>query len=328
MDKKIYIILVNYNGYKDTIECLESLKKLDYKNYQIIITDNNSSDQSIENICQWAYEKKVDFILYSKQEAEEGGISDKEKLISNPLILIDAQENDGFAAGNNIALKYALKKDDFEYIWLLNNDTIVDKNALKELVKGIEKYENVGAVGSKILYYDRPELLQNVGSKIVENSFFRLCKPILDLNKENIDTGQYDYDFDVNDIMGASLLVKKEVIASVGLMPEEYFLYGEETDWNFNIQKHGYKLMTIYRSKIFHKKSRATGGDQSSITLYYRTRNQFILNKKYMQHYKYYLFIMLYLIKKIIILKQLNRKCRKVVTKALLDGLKNRQGKL
>ena len=90
-----------------------------------------------------------------------------------------------------------------------------------------------------------------------------------------MDYGQYDTDFEVNDIMGASLLIKKEVLQIIGLMPEEYFLYGEETDWNFNIQKNGYKLMTIYKSKVYHKKSKTTGGDFSNLTLYYRTRNQF-----------------------------------------------------
>lgn len=319
---KVYIILVNYNGYKDTIECLESLNKLNFKNHQIIIVDNNSSDDSAKKLASL-----VDAVIYDKSEAIIGGMKEKEDSHNNPVILIDAKENNGFASGNNIALQYALAKDDFEYVWLLNNDTAVEQDSLSELVKGLEKYQNIGAVGSKILYYDKPELLQNVGSVISENTFFKLCKPILDLTKDNIDNGQYDYDFEVNDIMGASLLVKREVLNKVGLMPEEYFLYGEETDWNFNIQKNGYKLMTIYKSRILHKKSRSTGGDLSPITLYYRTRNQFILYRRYMNSFKFILFASMYVFKKTVLLLRLNYASKKIVLNALIDGLMNQKYK-
>jgi GT2 family glycosyltransferase len=326
MNQKIYIILVNYNGFEDTIECLKSLKNLIYDNYQVIVVDNDSIDNSISKISKAIVDKKI--IIYNENEALKGGSQEKENLFLNPIVLIEAKENNGFAAGNNIALQYILAKNDFGYIWLLNNDTVVDKNALTELVAGISHYKNVGAVGSKILYYDNRKLLQNVGSKIDENTFFKLCKPILDLGKDNIDNGQFDYDFEVNDIMGASLLVKKEVLSKVGLMPEEYFLYGEETDWNFNMQKYGFKLMTIYKSRVYHKKSRTTGGDLSPITLYYRTRNQFILNRKYMGSYKYLLFSVLFFFKKMLFLMKLDNKSKRIVVGALFDGLIGKKFKL
>jgi len=321
MKQKIYIILVNYNGYEDTIECLESLEELNYTDYQIIIVDNNSSDNSVELLSIFLQKYNDSFVVYQKKEAVLGGKVEEKNLI-NPVVLIDAKENKGFAAGNNIAMKYALSKNDFEYIWLLNNDTVIDKDSLKELVLGIEKYDNLGAVGSKILYYDKQNLLQNIGSKINEDSFFKLCKPILNLEKDNIDMGQYDYDFEVNDIMGASLLVKKEILNKIGFMPEEYFLYGEETDWNFNIQKHGYKLMTMFKSKVYHKKSRTTGGDDSLIALYYRTRNQFILNKKYMSKIKFIIFIYLFSLKKIFQSLRMSHKNRIIIINAIFAGLK------
>jgi len=323
---KAYIILVNYNGYTDTIECLNSLELLSYENYQIVIVDNNSSDNSVELLSNFLKECSRDFVVYQKEAVVTGSNLEEQSLI-NPIVLIDAKENKGFAAGNNIAMKYALSKNDFEYIWLLNNDTVTDKNSLKELVLGIEKYDNIGAVGSKILYYDKQNLLQNIGSKINENSFFKLCKPILNLSKDNIDIGQYDYDFEVNDIMGASLLIKKEILDKIGLMPEEYFLYGEETDWNFNIQKHGYKLMTMFKSKVYHKKSRTTGGNNSPITLYYRTRNQFILYKKYMSKPKYFFYIPIYILKKILSSSTRSYKDIKIILRAIQDGVLGRKFK-
>lgn len=320
MIDKVYIILINFNTYKDTIECLDSLLKLNYENYQIIVVDNNSSDDSIKNLTKWIHNYE-NGLLYSKKEAINGGFPKKESLLNNPVILIDAKENNGFAAGNNIALQYALAKDDFKYVWLLNNDTVVDPSALSELVNGIQQYNNVGAVGSKILYYDRRNVLQNLGTKIDSKSFFKLCKPVVNLKENNIDEGQFDYDFEVNDIMGASLLVSKDVIKDVGLMPEEYFLYGEETDWNFNFQKHGYKLMTIYKSKVYHKKSVSTGGDFSDTTLYYRTRNQLLLQKKYMSFGMFFLYSVMYVFKKIVYILFFSKKNKKIIFQGLLDGI-------
>jgi len=358
---KVAVIVLNWNGWRDTIECLESLFRNNYPNYQVIVVDNGSTDGSLEKIKKWAEGKQeivtpelshllchlshppiakpIPYIEFNRKKAEEGGNPKREnELISKwvkkkthsptylsthyPLIFIQTEENLGFAGGINVGIRYSLTKGDFRYIWLLNNDTVIEGSSLKELVFGIERYTNVVAVGSKILYYDNPKLLQNVGSKIDKKSFFKLCKPILDLNKENVDMGQYDNDFEVNDIIGASLLVKKEIVQKIGLMPEEYFLYGEETDWNFNFQKHGYKLMTICRSKIYHKKGRAIGGDDSPITLYYRSRNQLILHRKYMNLPLYVSYASLYFIKKIFSALKLNNKSQKIIFKALFDGIK------
>jgi len=152
---KVYIIILNYNGWKDTIECLESVLKNDYKNYQIIVVDNNSPNNSMDYIINWAdgkqevvYDensqlkylsqpfepKPLDYVFYTKEEALSGGDREKEVKLNNPIIFIQAGENGGFAAGNNIGIKYALAKDDFEYVWLLNNDTVIKTNSLSNMV--------------------------------------------------------------------------------------------------------------------------------------------------------------------------------------------------
>jgi GT2 family glycosyltransferase len=185
-NKKVYIILLNYNGWKDTIECLESILKSDYSNYQIIVIDNDSPNNSMEyiegkqevlydessqlkHLSQPHEPKPLEYVYYTKEEALKGGDKEKESKLNNPLIFIQAGENGSFAAGNNIGMKYALAKNDFEYIWLLNNDTVIEKNSLSSLVCYASK-NNLGISGSALMYYDNPDKIQAYGGTI--NKFF------------------------------------------------------------------------------------------------------------------------------------------------------------
>ena len=141
----VYVILLNWNGWKDTIHCLESLFRSDYSDYRVIVCDNASTDGSMEKIKAWAegkvmpdeelndqlkplvfppVAKPIAYVEYNRAEAEAGG-NGSEK--NTPLVLIQNGSNDGFSAGNNVGIRYALKKN-ADYIWLLNNDTVVKGN--------------------------------------------------------------------------------------------------------------------------------------------------------------------------------------------------------
>ena len=169
MNKKVYIILLNYNGWKDTIECLESILKNNYDNYQIIVVDNDSPNKSMGYIINWAEgkqevvydensqlkhlsqpheQKPLNYVFYTKEEALKGGVRDKELKLNNPIIFIQSDENGGFAAGNNVGIKYALAKDDFEYIWLLNNDTVIENNTLSKFVKSFANHMFYGGMSN------------------------------------------------------------------------------------------------------------------------------------------------------------------------------------
>lgn len=155
---KVYIIILNYNGWYDTIECLESVLRNDYTNYQVIVLDNNSPNNSMEYIRAWAdgkidvwvkpdnplrhlsfspLPKPIPYVCYTREDAEKGGISEIEEnardkgfngITTNyPLIFIQTGENLGFAGGNNVGVRYALAKDDFDSVILLNNDTVIKK---------------------------------------------------------------------------------------------------------------------------------------------------------------------------------------------------------
>ena len=182
--KKIYIVILNYNGWKDTIECLESVLKSDYQNFQIIVVDNDSPNNSMDFIVDWAdgkqdvnctveselsflsypfEEKPIAYVGYFKSNLLYSNNLGLNKKHENPLIFIQSGENKGFAAGNNIAIKYAQEQDDFEYIWLLNNDTVIEKNTLSRLVDGTNKDKNIGIFGTMLKEYYMPKSIQTYG---------------------------------------------------------------------------------------------------------------------------------------------------------------------
>lgn len=294
MSKKVYIILLNYNGWKDTIECLESVLKSDYDDYQVIVVDNDSPNNSMEYIINWAEgkqevvydenaplkylsqpfeDKPLAYVYYTKEQALRGG--EQEEKHKNPMIFIQAGENGGFAAGNNIGMKYALAKDDFAYIWLLNNDTVIEKDTLSSLVAHATK-DDLGISGSTLMYYDNPKQIQAYGGTV--NKFFGTGKHILHVS----DIAQkLDY------VVGASFLIDKKVIEKIGLLPEEYFLYYEETDYCFNARNHGFKLGIDTHSFVYHKEGNSTGAsenpkERSEFSDVLTLKNRIKFHKKYL----------------------------------------------
>ena len=183
---KVAIIILNWNGLKDTIECLESVKKIDYPNYEIIVVDNASVDGSPEKL----------------------------KELFPDITLIRNKENLGYAGGNNVGIRYALKNN-AEYIFVLNNDTVVvDKDILKILVKTANLYPDAGVFGPKICLYDEP-------NKIGFSPTYwdkRKCTFIL--------KKYYDYDevVEIDDIRGCAIFFKREVVEKIGLFDSKFFL--------------------------------------------------------------------------------------------------------
>ncbi len=248
ISKKVFIIILNWNGWRDSIECIRSCEKLVYPNFEIVLVDNGSKDDSVENL----------------------------KATFHKLKIIENKDNLGFAGGNNEGIRYALENN-AEYVWLLNNDTRVDPKALTELVHTIGFNEDTGMAGSKILLLKQPDTLHFAGGKInLENG---LTTHVGAFEK---DVGQYDNLSEVDYVTGCSLLVKREVIERIGLMPEAYFLYYEETDWCMLARGAGYKILMSQKSKVYHKVSGSI--DYSSPEKeYYIVRNRLCFLKKYGQ---------------------------------------------
>lgn len=276
-NKKVYIIILNWNGWRDTIECMESVYQSSYPNYQVIVIDNGSTDGSEERILNHAKEKSIAFIRYNRETAEKGGLPGKEVALSHlSMIFIQTGNNLGYAGGNNVGLRYVLNRGDYEYIWLLNNDTVIDRDALTEMVKLAETDERIGMVGSKLLYYDRPNILQAAGGCRIVSWMGNAS--VIASNEE--DSGKWDYPFEPDYINGASLLIKKGVTEAVGLMDEKYFLYWEDADWGIRARKKEYRLIYCPKSRVRHKEGGTSGGITRA-TDYYWVRNGLLFMKKF-----------------------------------------------
>lgn len=398
MYPKVYIILLNYNGWADTVECLESVLRNDYPNYQVIVVDNNSPNNSIEYIKAWAegklnvwvkpdhslrhlsfppVRKPIPYVYYTREEAERGGNRDLENILKlkllnakkgtngifnqssiqsvnystqYPLILIQTGENLGFAGGNNVGIIYALAKDDVEYIWLLNNDTVIERNSLFEMVKIIQSKKQIGIIGSKLLRYDRPNILQSLcGAVKITWSNAGEAKYIYP-NEE--DCPRFEEDFEIEDgyIIGASMLIRKEVFKETGLFDEAFFMWAEETDLCMRAIKKGWKLYCCGKSKVWHKEGSSTGKGETKkflwrtserstlmrffITGYLDIRNHIYFVKKHWGKFYMWAYILgpntIKLTRRIIgILMYDDNKLKRInlLLKGLLDGINGKMGK-
>lgn len=267
---KIYIIILNYNGWRDTIECLESVFRISYPHYRVIVVDNCSSDDSWEHLKGWADGERdtwrcdsaeLQYVFETPLAKPISYLPMRQADIQRPearsftpsLILIQTGENLGYAGGNNVGIRYVLNRGDYDYIWLVNNDTIVDKLALDTLVDYCQQHTEVGIVGSKLMCFHRPKTIQSMGGRI--NRWFATTSS---LGQGQIDTGQWP-DLEVDHVQGASFFVSKKCIETTGVLPEEYFMYMEETDYCYHAHLNGFKVATAHSSKVFHKEGSSTG---------------------------------------------------------------------
>jgi GT2 family glycosyltransferase len=292
MANKVYIVLLNYNGFLDTVECLESVLKLKYENFQIIVIDNSETQNSFENLTNWALgnfavkdtsfenlvfpleQKPVDFCTISEDYFLEKELNPK-------IVFVKANQNKGFAAGNNIALKYILKFGTPDsYIWLLNNDTVVDKEALNAQILYFSKLGNkgTGILGSKLIYYHKPDKIQAIGGNFNKKFYIssHICEGESIFFQRNT-TIQIDY------IIGASMFVALKFVKDVGILCEDFFLYYEELDWTYRARKKGWNIDYCPESIVYHKEGASIGSSYDSkkksffseITIF-KSRKQFV----------------------------------------------------
>lgn len=289
---RISIIILNWNGWKDTIECLESVYQITYPNYDVVVVDNGSGNESVEKIKEYAAgklpvesifvdysrENKPIYVTeYSQEEAEFGRREDGRYLdqpCNKRLILINNNKNYGFTEGNNISMRYALNALNPDYILLLNNDTVVDKNFVEGLTSVANQSDWTGVVGPTVFYYSQPEELQATAGRI--NMWTGKRKFI-----HSVDTYRSNYIAkDVDFVSGVCFLIRTEVIKNVGMFDPEYFAYVEDVDWCHRISQKGYHISYTNKAKIWHKGSSSTGGGYNRTVLYYMFRNNLLFMKK------------------------------------------------
>jgi len=303
----VAIIILNWNGWQDTIECLESLYQITYPNFEVIVVDNGSKEKSIRKIREYAggkikveskffkYDssnKPIKIIEYTREDTEaKRRIEIDNPLLNKKLIIIKNQKNYGFAEGNNIGIRYALNMLNSKYVLLLNNDTVVDKEFLGYLVKVGKMDNRIGIMGPKINYYDyhgRSDVINFIGSDLI------MWKGLeIRYGAGEIDRGQWDTIQEVDKIEGSCMLREKNVFKKIGMLDPKYFAYWEETDFCARAKKAGNAIVCVPNAKIWHKVS-TTARKMSGFYEYHMTRNMFWFMKKHATRCQFLLFLLFF----------------------------------
>ena len=252
----IYAIVINYNNYKDTVECVDSLKRTYLQRFKLVIIDNGSTDESAHML------KKIE---------------------NDNRVVISSNINIGFSGGNNIGIKYALNNN-ADFILLLNNDTVVTPEFLSRLLSTYYQVSTLQRTDKIILspkinyFYDKKKIWFCGGTW---NSVTGRTTHI-GINEE--DVGQFKDPFRVSFLSGCCMLIPAKAIQEVGLMSEDYFLYCEDTDYCLRLMKAGYELWVDPSSLIYHKVNASTGKASDTYT-YYSVRNKQYLIDRYIKRF-------------------------------------------
>ena len=235
---KISILILNWNGKKDTLACLDSIKKLSYPSLEVIVIDNGSSDDSVETI--------------QNQFPE--------------CTLISTGSNLGFAEGNNVGIRLALERG-ADYVLLLNNDTVVAPDLLEQMMNTFSLYPQAGILGAKIFLFESQETLDHLGGMWnKKKGVFEL----VGLREKGI---LWDTPQEIDYACGACFLIKREVIEKIGLLEPRFFLIWEESDFCFRARKAGFITLTCPTAHIWHKVSASfVGGKPHSTYFWWRNR--------------------------------------------------------
>ncbi len=293
---KVVAVVVNWNGYRDTITCVNSLLNGTYP-CKVVIVDNFSSDESVnefKKINEWT--GKVD--------------------------IIESKVNGGCSAGNNLGIEYAIKMN-AEFVLFNNNDAFMQPDALEKMMETINSNDKIGLVAPLIMYY---------GTKTVWCAGCDLNKTIF--KAKMLGMGKNENDFSkvqaINYAVGAVMLARTKAIIDAGRFDEELFYYYEETEWQFDMKKKGYLFYLNPIAKVYHKVGSSSGGGRTPTSTYYLIRNRgYFIKKKAPTYLKPIAYLSLFLetgARSIISIKE-NTKISKMAWVGLFDFLKGIKGK-
>ncbi|HBQ68096.1 MAG TPA: glycosyltransferase family 2 protein [Leclercia adecarboxylata] len=273
----VYVIVLNWNGAKDTCLCVNSLLQMNYDKFRIVIVDNKSTDDSYTTIKNEVINKVSDnsqATIITSEDINKHKVKPDEK-----IIYIQSDYNRGYAGGNNLGVKFALNQDDADYVWVLNNDTEVDANALQYLVDKCNQDSNIGICGSRLVYFDDRETQQGLGGLhnkwLCTTKQYGIGESAHAKYNDEIVAQQIDY------VIGAAMFFTKECLNKIGLMYEDYFLYYEELDICLRARKANFKLGICSDSIVYHKEGASTGGGKSKVADFCSIRNRLLVTAKF-----------------------------------------------
>jgi GT2 family glycosyltransferase len=244
---RLAIILVNWNGSEDTLNCIESIHSSIYKDYFIVVVDNGSSANQILKLK----ESKSDFVL------------------------IETGDNLGYTGGNNKGIEYAMACN-VDYVFLLNNDTYIASDTLHTIMQSVDSDKKIGVLSPKIFFHPARNLLWSAGTDF--NKLFLIGKLS---GYKTEDNGQFNQGRDLDYVTGCAMLIQSQVIRDVGMLCDDYFAVCEDLDYCFRVRDKGYRVVYEPLATVWHIESASSGGVDSPQYVYYQTRNHFLFHNRF-----------------------------------------------
>ncbi len=247
--KSVYAIVLNWNNYEDTKECIKSLKESIYNNLKIVLVDNNSQDGSVDQLEQEYINDKTTHIICNKQ-------------------------NYGFARGINVGIKYALHNN-ADFAFLLNNDAIVDKDCISNLVTTVSSDDRIAAAAPLIYYYNSKDVIWQGRTYF---SFLRTGTQSPDKSKliKNYPKELHE----VNFVGGCAVIIRCQIFEKSGLFDPVFFFYGEDVDFSLRVRHIGYKLIIVPSAKAWHKITNIAQERSSPFVMYHRAKSRLLVLRK------------------------------------------------
>lgn len=237
----VYAVILNWHGAQATIECLEAFSQLEYANKHVIVVDNGSTDGSPQAIAEAWPEVEI----------------------------LQTGRNLGYGGGNNAGIRAALAAG-ADFVWIVNNDTVFSPDVLTELVLAAQRNPSAGLITPKILYRNRPGLIECAGG-----SFNPWWAKVTRFGAEEVDKGQHDQEKNVSFASGCSLLIRRQLLEAIDSFDERYFMYWEDVDYSVRAADAGWELLYAPRAVVFHTSGGSSDepGGMSALFLHYNTRN-------------------------------------------------------
>jgi GT2 family glycosyltransferase len=249
--RKVAAIVVNWNAREDTRECLESLLRSSHRDLETVLIDNASSDGSLEYL---------------------------QGLLPATVFVRNAT-NEGFARASNAGMKLALERG-ADYLFLFNNDAVVDERAVERLLAAMEESRQIGLAGPKIFYFSRKDTIWSAGGEV---DFWRGMTRHRGIRQQ--DSPELSIQRDVDYLTGCALMASKELVEKVGMLDTSYRMYGEDADWCLRATKAGFRVTYVPGAVAWHKVSLSSGGEFSSKKIYRKTRSNVLLFSRHARPY-------------------------------------------
>ncbi|MGL6077340.1 glycosyltransferase family 2 protein [Methyloversatilis discipulorum] len=279
----VCVVLLNWNNAEDTLSCVESLLRLSSQDFSVVVCDNASTDGSLRVFLDWA--ARVGRSTAAQKDVSiESQRSELLEAFSSRVVWVSTGGNLGFAGGNNVGIKLASQVAGFSYFWLLNNDCVVDRDALSFLRQYMERHPDVGICGAKLIYFHSPESVQAYGGA-THNKWTGRAHYVGHLAHPRDPHDRASIERQLSYVAGASMFVRRAFIEQVGLMHEDYFLYFEEIDWALR-GKSNFRLGYEPNAVVFHKEGGTIGSSSdtrktSRLSDFYLFRNRLRFTRRF-----------------------------------------------